>query len=853
MIFLRPLFIFCICSILCNKISSQVVAQTWAALTTSGGPQKIAIDATGNLYIVNSNISTVSKITASGTVTKSWATLASNTVPVDIVIDGSNNVYTCNFSGVSKIAANGTLTQAWANLTNSGYAYGIAIDASGNLYRANYGVGTVSKITASGTVTPAFASIEYGIHADPWGIVTDNSGNVYTANYGLSSVSKITASGTITQEWGSFAFAGTAPRGIAIDASGNIYTANWGNNTVTKITASGNATITWATLATGAQPWGIAVDGSGNVYTANNGNNTVSKITAAGTVTQTWATLASDAGPRGIAIDASGNLYTANNSNATVSRILVNTVWTGSINTDWATAGNWNTNTVPTNQLNAIIPATVNQPIISASTTAAANNITLQNAAVLNIAAGGTLTASGTITVNPGGSITGNYAGITGTTTLQQSIIAQRGWRMFANPFSTTQTFASLSSTNNVTINTSAGPSGIADTRVFNNSVNAWADAGTSTAANTAYGLFIRGIKSDISGGGTGLTYTAGPTAFTYGVSGALNGNSVTIPSSNSSNFSLVGNPYAAPINSQALTGGTAQSYYLYQIAVSGNGQTKAGSWSSVLTSDNATPIPVLGVIALQTAGNYSVSTSDINTTNTAASGLFGIDTPIPHIELQVEQNGNYQDNMFVRLDPAATAKGTDKIDLEKFYNDNVNVYSITTADNTRLAVDARNVLNTIPLGISGLAGDYNFKLSSNNLPDGTTVYLKDNFLQTNTALKVGDVYPFSITTDAASYGEQRFELLFSTKSITIANDPSGSLTAHVLGNITSGNLIAVQIGGATTPVTINIKDMNGKALRTINAVNGIQYVNVGNTAKGMLLLQISDGKSSIIKKVMKL
>jgi len=531
---------------------------------------------------------------------------------------------------------------------------------------------------------------------------------------------------------------------------------------------------------------------------------------------------------------------------------LIFPTWTGTTNTAWNTNTNWSTGTIPTSTDSVTIPFTTNKPTISVAG-AVANEIIIQSGGILTLSGSGTLTVGTGIAVNAGGALVGSSSNITGTVTLQQSIIAQRGWRMFANPFSTTQTFASLSSSNNVTINTSAGPAGIADTRVFSNSSNAWADAGTSTAANTAYGLFIRGIKSDISGGGTGLTYAAGPTAFTYGVSGTLNASSFTVPSANVSNFSLVGNPYAAPVNSQALTGGSAQSYYLYQIAVSGNGQTKAGSWSTVLTSNITSPIPVLGVIALKTAGNYSVATSDINITNAATGGLFGIETPIPHIELQVEQNGNYQDKMFVRLDPAATAKGTDKIDLEKFYNDNVNVYSLTTADNSRLAVDARNVLSIIPLGISALAGDYNFKLSSNNLPEGTIVYLKDKLLNTQTELKVGGTYNFSITSDAATYGEQRFELSFSTKATATANDPSGSLAANVLGNITSGNQVAVQVAGSSGLVTIAIKDMNGKSLGTMNAVNGIQYVNVGNAAKGMLLLQISDGKSSIIKKVMKL
>ena len=473
---------------------------------------------------------------------------------------------------------------------------------------------------------------------------------------------------------------------------------------------------------------------------------------------------------------------------------------------------------------------------------------------IINLSSG-TFTTTGRITIAPGGAITGTYSNLSGSVALQQNIVAQRGWRMFAHPFTTAQTFASIAGANNITIQTtgSSNAAGIADTRLFSNSSNAWVDAGTSPTANTAYGLFIRGITTDITGGGTGLTYSAGPTAFTYTVSGTLNTGNYTVPApSNAANFTLVGNPFAAPVNSSELTNGTGVSYYVYQIAVTGDGRTKAGSWSTVLSSSATTPIPVLGVIAWKPSSSYTIHTSGINTSNAATTGLFGVETPIPHIELQVEQNGNQQDNFFVRLDPAATANGTDKIDLDKFYNDNVNVYSITT-DNTRLAVDARNVLNTIPLGISAVAGDYNFKLADNNLPQGTTVYLNDKYLNTQTALKVGDTYPFTISSDASTKGEQRFELSFSSKTTSTANDPPRSLTANVLGNITGGNLIAVQIAGATTPVTIAVKDMNGKALGTMNAANGIQYVNVGNTAKGMLLLQISDGKSSIIKKVMKL
>ena len=541
------------------------------------------------------------------------------------------------------------------------------------------------------------------------------------------------------------------------------------------------------------------------------------------------------------------------NSNAGAAWVFIpSNIWTGATNTDWATATNWSYGTVPVSTDAVIIPSVSNQPIIS--TTQTVNNITIISSASLTInspgilTANGTVTNNGTLTVAAGGSLKNSSA--IGNVTLQQSVIGQRGFRLFANPFSTAQTIASVASNNGITIGTSVPTSGLTDSRIF--SSNAWANVtGTTWAANTPYALFIRGLTTEV----TGLTYTGGPSAFTYSVSGTLNGNSTSITPANTSDFILVGNPYAAPVNTQALTGQNPAPYYTYQIAVSGTPQVDAGGWvASGGNSNISTTIPVLGVVAYKPASTstFNITTSDINTGGTLQTGLFGVEPSTTQLELLVEQSGYFKDKMFVRLDATATTNGTDYYELKKLYNTNVNVYSITP-DDSRMAIDARNVLSTIPLGISALPGNYNFKLSNNNLPVGTTVYLNDKLLNTQAELKAGDVYNFSITSDAATHGEQRFSLSFSSKTTLIATDPTDGLTANVLGNITNSNLIAVQIAGATAPVTIAIKDMSGKAISNVNAVNGIQYVNVGNAASGMLILQISDGKNSVTKKVIKL
>ncbi len=562
----------------------------------------------------------------------------------------------------------------------------------------------------------------------------------------------------------------------------------------------------------------------------------------------------------GSGTNGSITVTTGNGIASSASTFTVGNIWNGSTNNSWSTASNWGCAIVPTSTDNVTIPNSVNQPVIGSAVNATTNNLSINSSAALTVNGvlnvNGQVVNNGTLTVTPGAGII-NSSSISNVT-IQQNIIAQRGWRMFANPFSTSQTFSTVAANNGIDIQTNASgnAAGIADNRIFSNISNTWSDGGTTVAANTAYGLFIRGLHNEV----TGFSYSGGPTAFTYNISGTLNGATTSVTPSNTANFLLVGNPYAAPVTSKALTGQTAgTNYYIYTISQSGtqSGQrTTAGSWVAASSNSNTSnTIPVLGVIAYQPAStaSFSITPSDINTSGTVQTGLFGVQSSVQQIELQVEQNGDFKDKLFVRLDANATASGKERTDLLKFYNDNVNVYTIGTTDNSRMAIDARNVLNNIPLGISGLAGEYNFKLNSNNLPEGTIVYLKDKLLNTQTALNIVDTYPFTISSDTATMGEKRFELLFSSKKTVVTADVNGSLTANVLGNITSGNLIAVQIAGATTPVTIAIKDMNAKALGIMNASNGIQYVHVGNTGKGMMLLQISDGKSTIIKKVMKL
>jgi len=91
----------------------------------------------------------------------------------------------------------------------------------------------------------------------------------------------------------------------------------------------------------------------------------------------------------GMTIPTTTNLYVVGNTGKVVRLAPTTSTWSGAVDTNWATAGNWN-NGVPDNTLEAIIPASLtNYPVISV----------LQNIKNLTIAGGASLTNNGTLNI----------------------------------------------------------------------------------------------------------------------------------------------------------------------------------------------------------------------------------------------------------------------------------------------------------------------------------------------------------------------------------------------------------------------------------------------------------------------
>jgi hypothetical protein len=151
------------------------------------GPSSIAVDGTGNVWVLGNGSSTLYKIdnAASGETPINGGGLDS---PDTLAIDASGNIWASNLSGSSLSAFSNTGSPLSSGFTGGGitYSFGTAIDGAGNVWVAN-ATDTISEISNSGeALSPVTGYMGAGLN-QPFTLAVDGSGDVWIANgYGNS-------------------------------------------------------------------------------------------------------------------------------------------------------------------------------------------------------------------------------------------------------------------------------------------------------------------------------------------------------------------------------------------------------------------------------------------------------------------------------------------------------------------------------------------------------------------------------------------------------------------------------------------------------------------------------------------
>lgn len=250
-------------------------------------PMGIVIDASGNLYVADSRSNLIRKISPTGDVTtfagsgaegstNGNGTLASFNAPEGIAIDASGNLYIADSENnlirkinpagdVTTLAGNGSLgaDNGTAETASFGQPYSVALDASGNLYVADTYNNLIRKITQTAyTITPAlpvglsFDSATGTISGTPTTASAATTYTVSAANSGGSSIATISIAvknpqtiafdALTAKTYGdaTFDLAATSTSGLTVSySSDNTSVASVSGSTVT-IVGAGTANIT---------------------------------------------------------------------------------------------------------------------------------------------------------------------------------------------------------------------------------------------------------------------------------------------------------------------------------------------------------------------------------------------------------------------------------------------------------------------------------------------------------------------------------------------------------------------------------------------------------------------------------
>jgi sugar lactone lactonase YvrE len=317
-------------------------------------PRGVAIDAGDNLYIAEYVNNRVRKVDSQGIITTiagggsgcdeqtdsvgdgCLAMQASLSGPNAVAADGEGNLYIAD-QGNGRVRRVDATTQIITTVAGTGSASttgdggaateagvpdpsALAFDAQGNLYIAQWIDARIRRVDTEGIITTVAGTGTYGSSGDggpateaqissPAGMVFDAAGNLYVADLDSNRIRKIDTEGIITTiaGTGNYGYSGdggpatsaniSVPFFLAFDAAGNLYVSTYGENRVRKIDTNTQIITTVAgtgdsyggdggpaTLAGIPGPSGLAFDSVGNLYIASLQDNRIRKVAFATTI-----------------------------------------------------------------------------------------------------------------------------------------------------------------------------------------------------------------------------------------------------------------------------------------------------------------------------------------------------------------------------------------------------------------------------------------------------------------------------------------------------------------------------------------------------------------------------------------
>jgi len=495
--------------------------------------------------------------------------------------------------------------------------------------------------------------------------------------------------------------------------------------------------------------------------------------------------------------------------------------WTGSVNSDWNTAGNWSSLAVPTAFDNADIPPVATKPVVNENplTPALCNNLIIESGARLSIASGKALTVNGILAntagnaglvINSGGSLIEN----SGAAATVKCNIPPNEWHLISSPVS------------GATSNTFYGKY----LQTHNELTNAYTDIRVNTvplARMKGYALWgdVAGFTTNYTGSlNTGTQNASWLTRSNPGTSGGWN---------------LVGNPYPSSIDWDAENGWTK--IFVENATYRHVSNDEFTGWAAYI---NGTGVnggtryisPGQGFFIAVSNGFSSGFLQMDNNVRVHNPTTFFKNADVVQNLVRLELSGNnYRDEAVVRFLSEASPEFDGSYDAHKLYSDVPEAPQIYTLGGSELAINSLPETSTVSVGVRiGTSGTYSIAATEiNNLQ---YVTLEDTKTGIFTEL-AKSAYTFDFETGE---NELRFKLHFSALGLDdnqpeVADIYSYQKTVFIK--------LKEQAKGH-----ISIYNISGQMVAYVPSVYGMNRINPGNP--GIYIVKVILDKTTTIKKV---
>lgn len=551
------------------------------------------------------------------------------------------------------------------------------------------------------------------------------------------------------------------------------------------------------------------------------------------------------------AVAARQNMIDNDNWTITDGGRIQQITWTGAISTDWNTAGNWDTNTIPTATDDVILADVVNAPRVNFNQSHAVNdltineNLTIKNNASLtvngNLDQGANIQVESFVTGNGSFILKGNQTNVNPADLIYLRYVSGNTWHLFSSPAT------------DINIDVFAAATALAEGQndnrgigFYNNNANPKWSYYQNGANDT--GNFIDGKGYSIQTSGNAFLNFTGKLKTTdlsnYPITENLNG------------WNLVGNPYPAFINAN----------------------TNADANENLLTQNSAQLDPEFANIYLwnPTTEGYEPVGNGLGARYIAPGQAFFVKskngggsininkTMLTHQTGNLFLKGNQTQKIVLKIDDETSisettiafkegmTKGLDiTYDAAVFSGEskNLSIYTNLLEKNNdvpfaiQFLPELENNDFMIPLGISQKQNsEITLSLKETSLSSDTKIYLEDKLEHKFIEFSNHSNYKFYPQKKDSETG--RFFLHFQQKSLAINNATTSKIQIYKSDESTI-TILGIPYG------ILNIYDISGKIIIKNCKINSEKEdIKIDQLSKGVYIINIKMENQFITKKI---